>query len=123
MAFSKRFIHIAGRSVPAIVVSASHTEPVQLASGKIIPGVFADMLSLRDVNPDGPNAGQPPYLALTRENLRFATLRTTEVVGLDVDKDGNPIPLEVLEAERGRQIEERQTQRLAAQAAPVVALD
>lgn len=128
MGFAMRNINLAGRAVPAIIVGDPVTEQVQLPDrttvvdgvaivtpGKKIPGQFADMISLRETNPDGPNPGQK-YLVLSHENLRFCTLRTTPVVGLDVDDTGALLTIEELEARRQADIQARQIARLAAQA-------
>lgn len=111
--FEKRTIYIAGRAIPGVQVSKAETENVDLPSGKTIPAQFADIVSLRETNPDGENPGQK-YLTMTRENLRFATLRFDHVVGLDVSEDGTILTPADLEALRGEDIQARQVARLSA---------
>ena len=118
---TKRYINIAGRKVPAIQVSDSWTEQVELANGKRIPRQFAELVSLRETNPNGPNPGQV-YLTQTPENLSFTNLRDQLVVGLDVDEDGTLITIAELEERRGENIRQRQLARLAAQTPQVVSL-
>lgn len=122
---TKRYENIAGRQVPAIQVSESKTEMVSFVGQdgrtRNIPGQFADLVSLRETNPNGPNPGQE-YLTLTRENLRFTELRFDYVVGLDVTEGGDIITIPELEAKRGENIRARQTERLAAQTPQVVSL-
>lgn len=113
MAFEKRNVIIAGRAVPGLVISQPSTEIVELPSGKRIPSTFADVMTLRETNPDGPNAGQQ-YLTVTRENLRFTTLRFNHVIGLDVTEDGTLIQLAELEERRTADIIARQNANLAA---------
>lgn len=120
--FEKRTIYIAGRAIPGVQVSKGETESVELPSGKSIPAQFADIVSLRETNPDGENPGQV-YLTLTRENLRFATLRFDHVVGLDVSEDGTILTPADLEALRGEDIQARQVARMAAMAPTGDALD
>lgn len=118
---TKRYINIAGRAVPAIQVSDSWTEMVTTASGKRIPRQFAELVSLRETNPDGPNAGQV-YLTQTPENLSFTNLREELVIGLDIDENGTAISIGELERRRGENIRQRQVARLAAQTPQVVSL-
>lgn len=107
MEFTKRFLHFAGISVPAIQIGPDVTTIVTLPSGKRRPQVFAEMLSLREGNPDGPNAGTT-YLQVSPENKAFTTLRFTNVVGLDVSEDGTMLTVEDLEKQRALQITSRQ---------------
>lgn len=111
--FEKKTIYIAGRAIPGVQVSKSETEQVELPTGKFIPAQFADIVSLRETNPDGDNPGQV-YLTMTRENLRFATLRFDHVVGLDVAEDGTILTPADLETLRGEDIQARQLVRMAA---------
>lgn len=117
--FTRRFISIGGRAIPGLQVSEARTESVPLPSGKVILAQFADILTLRETNPDGDNPGVK-YLALTPENLRFSTLRFTNVEGLDVE-DGALLSIEELEARRLLDIQTRQTATLANRAPAVVA--
>lgn len=121
--FPKRDIYIGGRKVPGIQSGAAWRENVTLTNGKVIPTMFAEITTLRETNPDGPNPGQT-YLRTTPENLGFTTLRFTNVAGLDYDPEtGALLTLEDLEVRRGADIAARQTANLAARATPSVNLD
>lgn len=117
-----RNVHIAGRAVPGIQIGEAESVMVELPSGKRIPSQFADILTLRETNPDGPNAGQK-YLTVTRENLRFTTLRFEPVVGLDYDENGVKLTIQMLEERRAADIAARQQANLAAKAPVLVPLD
>lgn len=124
--FTKRFVHIAGRRVPGIQMSEAEQVQVTLPNGKVIPAQFADILTLRETNPLDAN-GNPQettqYLTMTRENLRFCTLRFDTVLGLDVNEVGAPLSIEVLENRRAEDIAARQLARAAAQTSRIVSLD
>lgn len=131
--FTKRTVNIGGRKVPGIQMSDTEHGTVTLPptdfrpTPKVIPASFADILTLRETNPIGPD-GQPQpvtqYLRMTRENLGFTTLRFDTVVGLDVAEDGiTPLSVEVLENRRNDDILARQLARAAAQTSRVVSLD
>lgn len=105
--------------VPAIQMSEAWRETVTLASGRNVPGMFADMLQLRTTNPVGPD-GQPQevrsYLLFSPgENLRFTVLRSEGVVGLDFDEQGDALTLDELEERRAVDIETQQATRVPAQ--------
>lgn len=122
MLMTKRNVLIAGRSVPGLQTSPAETTMVETAQGKRIPSQFADIVTLRETNPDGPNPGQV-YLTVTRENLRFTTLRFENVAGLDYDPEtGALLTIEDLEQRRAADIAARQTANLAAKAPTVVTL-
>jgi hypothetical protein len=121
MQFAKRNISIAGRSVPALQIGAAETQMVELSSGKVIPAQFADLLSLRETNPA--NGEVTEYLTVTHENLRFTTLRFSNVIGLDVDADGTFLTIEDLETRRAADIAARQIANLARKAPALVSLD
>lgn len=119
----KRVLHIAGRDIPGLQVSPAETEVITTQFGKRIPVQMADVISLRETNPAlGPVV---TYLTMTRENLRFSTLRKPDdyVVGLDVSEDGTLLSLDELEEKRAEDIKARQVARLAAQSAPIVSLE
>jgi len=119
--FAKRNLHFGGITVPAIQIGPDETVQIALANGKTRFATFADMISLREANPDGPNAGTT-YLQLSRENKGFTTLRFDHVVGLDVDADGTFLSIEDLETRRAAQITLNQQARAANRALATVEL-
>lgn len=122
MAFGdKVLVHTPLISFPGIVVGKEEHGRVQLANGSWRPTVTANVLTLRTTNPA--NGPVIEYLTVTPENMRFTTMRFTDVIGLDVDEHGARLTLEVLEARRAENIRERQQARLAAQTATIVSLD
>lgn len=114
MQFVKRHIHFGvGITVPAIQIGPDETVQITLANGKTRFATFADMLSLREANPDGAYAGTQ-YLQLTRENKAFTTLRFDNVPGLDYDPEtGAILSIEELETRRAAQIVANQAARSA----------
>lgn len=120
--FVKRFVLIAGRSIPGLQVSTAETMVVETANGKRIPSQFADILTLRETNPDlGP---VETYLTVTHENLRFSPLRFNTVPGLDYDPEtGALLTIEELETRRMADIAKRQLANAERRAPKVLALD
>lgn len=102
--------------IPGKIDSPISTVPVTLPNGKKIMSMQAMVLSLRTTNPDGDNPGVQ-YLTITPETVRFLTLRSEAVVGLDVDENGRPLTRQQLEEQRARDIQSLQERR-AAQSGP-----
>lgn len=89
----KAFVSILGQDAdgqtievlhPEVQISEAVTEMVTTRAGRTIPASFAWFISLREPNPNGAFAGQPPILVLNRENVKFQTPREGYVEGLDV---------------------------------------
>lgn len=103
----KRFINIMGNEFPALQVSEAVQTTVELANGKKVPALIAEVISLRTTNPA--NGPVTSYLTSTPENLRFSPLRFNSVPGLDYDPEtGEVLSLEALEQRRGEDIRARQ---------------
>ena len=86
---------IAGRRVPGVIVAEPYPavseyiskDPARAGQTVTRPTTRALVVSLRETNPDGENPGKT-YLTQTDENLNFAGIRHTPVIGLDADLDG-----------------------------------
>lgn len=84
--FVKRNLHIPGGIViPLVQIGPAEQTIVTLADGRRRPAFMAEVISLREHNPNGPNAGKDPYLQGGIENLRFTTPRYEDVEGLDFE--------------------------------------
>ena len=125
--FQKRTLHFGrGITVPAIQIGEAEQTTVTLADGRRRPAFFAEVISLRETNPNGPNPGQH-YPQLGIENLRFTTPRYDEVEGLDYEVDaetGEKVMLtaETLVARVSKSLSAWQASRVAA-TPQVVSLD
>lgn len=118
----KRNVLIAGRPIPGIQISAPQNEVVTTSSGKRINATFADVMTLRETNPA--NGPVNKYLTVTRENLRFTTLRNTVVPGLDIHEEtGQPLSIEELESRREADIAAHQMALLARRTPASVSLE
>lgn len=125
--YQKRWLHFAGLSIPGIVdLTTRERVMVETSQGKRIPAIFADMITLREPNPDGANAGGAPYLRQTNENLFFTSLRkdADAFAGLDFDAEtGEVLTYAALDERRAADITARQLQRQQAAAPAEVSLD
>ncbi len=126
---SKVNIGIGGRRVPGVIVStpypavSEYTSKDPAREGELVqrPTWRAQVVSLRETNPDGPNAGQI-YLTSTDENLSFVASRSSSVVGLDGTADGEAITVAMAEDLAFDSLLAFQTARLAAQAPAELAI-
>lgn len=112
----KTNIHFRGNgaavTIPGLIVSAPQFTTVQRADGRNIPAKLVEVISLRDSNPDGANAGIK-YLRKSIENAAFMTDRFDTVVGLDVDADGVVMSYRDLEVQRAKDIDAIQARNTA----------
>ncbi len=115
---SKINVNYNGLQFPGIVQSEPEAGTVVTSRGVTIQTSFVEVLTLREPNPDGPNAQNPAYLRVSKENAAFLTGRYTSAIGLDVDENNVPMTPEALETARGVDIQRRGAARIAA-AAPV----
>lgn len=118
----KVHIYIGGNAIPGKIKGEPWTDKVTLASGRTIPTLIAMVTTLRERNPEGPNAGETFY-AQTPENLAFTTMRDDYVVGLDVTEDGHILNSMDLDRLVGLSISARQKARADAAAPVEVDLD
>jgi hypothetical protein len=114
-------IALAGRKVPGVIVSEPVAVTVETARGKVIPTFRADVISLRETNPE--NGPVRRYHRKTNEDLGFFFPRDRAVIGLDVTSDGEVLGLDALSDLAMESTLAFQTARLDAQAEPEVALD
>jgi hypothetical protein len=120
---TRRMVHLGAVSFPGIQISPAVLTTVETARGSI-RALFAEVMTLRTPNPNGANKDGAPYLTVTPENLRFATLRFDSVPGLDFDPEtGEAYTLEQLETIRAKQIVARQQQLASASAPAAVTVD
>lgn len=83
----KGWIALAGRQVPGVIVSEPVPTVAESRTGRLIPTFRADVISLRETNPEGANPGQT-YYRKTNEDLGFFFPRDKVVKGLDADEHG-----------------------------------
>ena len=86
--------------LPIVQIGLTERTIIELADGRKRPQHFAEVISLREHNPRGPLAGQPPYLQMGYENLFFTSPRFDEVEGLDYEVDQSTGEKLVITAER-----------------------
>ncbi len=87
---------IGAQRVPGVIVSEPVPGTVTYASkatGEQVtrPTFFADVVTRRETNPDGPNPGRIYFTLRQGEDLGFLFSRTSHEVGLDVEPDGTMI--------------------------------
>ena len=88
---SRVTLAIAGRAVPGRIASAPEPTTITTPSGRRIPVLQAEVISLRTTRD-----GSRQYLMRSVESLRFLFPRTNTVPGLDVDDTGAPLPIDRL---------------------------
>lgn len=91
MAFEKRNMTIPTNppvTLPIVRIGELNRTMVELADGRKRPQTFAEVISLRETNPNGPNPGHK-YPQLGYENMFFTTPRYEDVEGLDYEVDAD----------------------------------